>query len=74
MHLTGILGSKQEDINRLINLIKDEKVKVEQVRYLSYGQITSDLDVKEIINLCETLMKYNLEGKLVALNILVNLY
>ena len=72
VHLTGILGSKQEDMNRLINLIKDEKVKVEQVRYLSYGQITSDLDVEEIINLCETLMEYNLEGKLVALNILVN--
>lgn len=70
MYLTSVIRPDKHDIERALRIMERKKVPLIEYRYLARGWATEGVDVSGIRELSNSLLRFGVEGKLVALDII----
>ncbi len=70
VYLTSMINPVDNDIDRIQMLFNDKENIISSFRYLSFGKCIDNVSVECIRNLCISLVKYSIEGKLIVLDII----
>jgi hypothetical protein len=69
-YLVRILDVNTNNLNRLFEIIDDTEITVSYFKSFQYGRALESLPTKEIIELCQKIEKYGIEGRWVVLSLI----